>query len=1192
MLLSSIQIQGFKSFADKTVLKFGRGITAVVGPNGSGKSNISDAVRWVLGEQSTKSLRGQSMEDVIFGGTEARRPHGFCEVTLNIDNSDRTLNFDNDTVAVTRRYYRSHESEYAINGISVRLKDIHELFMDTGLGRDGYSMIGQGRIDSIIRAKSDERRDIFEEAAGISKYRYRKLEAERKLTAAEDNLLRLHDISDELEARVGPLKTQSEKAQRFLELAEQKKELEIGLWVYTLDNSKEALRSQESKIAAAQLNYREIDEELSGFDRRAEENTAYFARLTSEIEGERLNISNLNGEIVKTESGITVTENNAEHNSAAILRLEEEKRQLDLSDAAAEEQIAERKEAVRGKRELCAEHEAKQAELEQKLADLLADSESISRGIEDKARMLNTLTAKIADSRVAGVTAERAAADINERKANAETQLAEYEGEAEKLAGELEETKAALADTEEALTEKGNMVKGYELRLAAKEHTAEDLKARLDEIRLDAEAKRRRVQILRELENNMEGFGHAVKAVMGEAEKGLLKGICGPVSKLITVDKKYSVAVETALAAAIQNIVTETEADAKRAIGFLKNSRGGRATFLPVSTVKAREFKEHGFEELPGFIGIASELVDCDRKYREIINYLLGAVVVTEDIDSAAATAKKYGYRVKTVSLDGQVVNPGGSLTGGSLTKNAGLLSRAGDIKTLENEVIALTEKAGGLETELEAANEALGRVKADITAVKAEITTANEDKIRFSAELRRLTELRENVLSDMQSLKNECADGEARLADLRKSAAAATSSIIALEGERAEIQAEIDKLTGGREGINGEREATAEEITAIKLSIIELQKDIEAVERSAEELKSIMGGRAERAAAIAREQAQLSLKNEALKDEISAARCKIGELKGKIAESETNIGELLLKRDQTEKAGVELRTGEKEKTALREKIGGELARLTERRDVMLKEYDDVIKQLYDEYQLTRSEAEKIGTAIEKPAEAKKSLAELKAKIRALGSVNVSAIEEYKEVSERYEFMSAQINDVETTRAELYKLINQLTHQMQEIFTEAFGRINQNFGITFTELFGGGSAALTLSDPENVLESGIEINVKLPGKNVPSLDGLSGGEKALIALSIYFAIMRVNAPPFCFLDEVDTALDDINVDRFADYMKKSDFATQFICVTHRRGTMEAADMLYGVTMQEKGITKLIELNVAELEKALSEEKGA
>lgn len=1192
MLLSSIQIQGFKSFADKTVLKFGKGITAVVGPNGSGKSNISDAVRWVLGEQSTKSLRGQSMEDVIFGGTETRRPHGFCEVTLNIDNSDRTLNFDNDTVAVTRRYYRSHESEYAINGVSVRLKDIHELFMDTGLGRDGYSMIGQGRIDNIIRSKSDERRDIFEEAAGISKYRYRKLEAERRLTAAEDNLLRLHDISDELEARVGPLKAQSEKAERFLELAEQKKELEIGLWVYTLDNSKEALRSQESKIAAAQLSYREIDDELSSFDRRAEENTAYFARLTSEIEGERLNISNLNGEIVKTESGITVTENNAEHNSQAIMRLEEEKRQLDLSDAAAEEQLAERINDAREKREQLAARETDRAELEKKLAGLLADSESISRGIEDKARLLNTLTAKIADNRVAGVTAESAAADINARKTTAAAQLEEYKREAERLDAEADETKVALADTEEAITEKNNMVKGYELRLAAKERSAEELKSRLDEIRLDAEAGRRRAQILRELENNMEGFGHSVKSVMIEAEKGLLKGICGPVSKLITVEKQYSVAVETALAAAIQNVITETEADAKRAIGFLKSSKGGRATFLPVATVRAREFKEHGFEALPGFVGIASELVSCDAKYREIVNYLLGAVVVTEDIDSAAAIAKKYGYRVKTVSLDGQVVNPGGSLTGGSLTKNAGLLSRAGDIKALENRVRELTEKATALEAEHNAANEALNAVRADITAVKAEITTANEDKIRFSAELRRLGELKGNVLSDMRALEAECAEGDTRLAALKKTAAEAADTIIALESEKAEIQAEIDGLTGGREGLNGEREATAEEITAIKLAIIELQKDIEAVERAAEELKAVMGGRAERAAAIAREQAQLSLKNEALNGEIAAARCKIEELNGKIAESENSIKELLLKRDQTEKAGVELRAGEREKTALREKIGGELARLTERRDVMLKEYDDVIKQLYDEYQLTRSEAEKIGTVIEKPTEAKKTLAELKSKIRSLGSVNVSAIEEYKEVSERYEFMSAQINDVETTRAELYKLINQLTHQMQEIFTEAFGRINQNFGITFTELFGGGSAALTLSDPENVLESGIEINVKLPGKNVPSLDGLSGGEKALIALSIYFAIMRVNAPPFCFLDEVDTALDDINVDRFADYMKKSDFSTQFICVTHRRGTMEAADMLYGVTMQEKGITKLIELNVAELEKTLGEEKGA
>lgn len=1186
MLLSSIQIQGFKSFADKTVLKFGKGITAVVGPNGSGKSNISDAVRWVLGEQSTKSLRGQSMEDVIFGGTETRRPHGFCEVTLNIDNSDRTLNFDNDNVAVTRRYYRSHESEYAINGVSVRLKDIHELFMDTGLGRDGYSMIGQGKIDTIISSKSGERRDIFEEAAGISKYRYRKFEAEKKLTAAEDNLLRLHDISDELGSRVGPLKEQSAKAEKFLELSEHKKELEIGLWLYTLENSKEALRSQESKIAAAQLNYREIDDSLSEFDKKAEENTAYFAKLTSDIEGERLNISNLNEEIVKTEGSVTVINNDIEHNNQSVLRLENEKEQLNLSDAAAKEQITEKQNVIAQKRLKQAEYTEKQAQLDERLKSLLSDSESISRGIENEVKRLNELTRLGADSRVKMVTADSAAEEITARTAAAEGKIAEYGGEIERLSLEFAETEKTLDEIEENITSRSNAVRGYELRLNSREQAAEKLKEELEELRLDAKEKRRRAQILKDLENNMEGFSHSVKAVTEEAKKGILRGIRGPVSKLISVDKKYSVAVETALAAAIQNIITETEADAKRAIEFLKSNKGGRATFLPISTIKAREFKEHGFNEYAGFVGIASDLVDTNEEYKEIIKYLLGAVVVTEDIDSAAAIAKKYGYRVKTVSLDGQVVNPGGSLTGGSLAKNAGLLSRSSDIKRLEDEAAALEGKAKETENAYISAAEALNEVKADITAEKAEITTANEDKIRFLTELKRIDELKTAAENSLKQLKEEKLTSEEKLTALKEASAKAAKDIAELDGEKTAVQSKIDAMTGGREDLNAERESTAEEITAVKLAAIELQKDIEAAEQSARDLSLMINGRAQRTAEIEKELNALADKNGELKLKIDGANAKISELKTAISNTENKIGELLTARDKTEKAGIELRSGEREQTALREKISGELARLTERKEVMLKEYDDVIKQLYDEYQLTRTEAEKIGIKIDKPSEAKKTLAEIKSKIRSLGSVNVSAIEEYKEVSERYEFMTAQINDVEATRSELYKLINQLTHQMQDIFTEGFARINENFAKTFTELFGGGQASLSLSEPENVLESGIDINVKLPGKNVPSLDGLSGGEKALIALSIYFAIMRVNAPPFCFLDEVDTALDDINVDRFADYMKRSDFSTQFICVTHRRGTMEAADMLYGVTMQEKGVTKLLELNVAELEKAL------
>ena len=1186
MLLCSIQVQGFKSFADKTVLKFGKGITAVVGPNGSGKSNISDAVRWVLGEQSTKSLRGQSMEDVIFGGTETRRPHGFCEVTLNIDNTDRTLNFDNDYVSITRRYYRSHESEYAINGVSVRLKDIHELFMDTGLGRDGYSMIGQGKIDNIISSKSGERRDIFEEASGISKYRYRKIEAERKLVGAEDNLLRLHDILDELKGRVGPLKEQSAKAQKFLDLSEEKKKLEIGLWLHTLNNSKETLRNQESKIALAQLSYNEIEKDLAEFDRKTEENTAYFARLTSDIEGERLNISSANEEIVKIGSEITVLENNINFNNDNITRLNEEKLTLSKSDSEAHNEITAKENEIAEKIAKKTDLGEKLSSFEKELAELLSNSDSISRKIEGQIRELNLLSQNSADLRVEMVTANTTAEEITARATVLKEQKTAISANLSELNKELEENENFFKKLEESEKSAQNILKGYELKHTAVKEKIDIQKSDCDTLSLDIEAKKRRVQILKDLENNMEGFGFAVKTVVTQSEIGVLKGICGVVSKLIKVDKEYSIAIETALGNAIQNVITETEADAKHAINYLKNNRGGRATFLPVATIRAREFKESGFENMFGFVGIASDLVECDSKYEEIIKYLLGGAVVAEDIDSAATIAKKFGYRFKVVTLDGQIINAGGSLTGGSLGKHSGILSRSSDIERNETEILKMTEKLNSMNGALETSLSELAKLDAEITSVRAELTTINEDKIRSVAELKRLEELINNYNNNSLSIEKEEKEISVKLSELKEKSAVSLEKIAELDEKKSALQSEIDKMTGGRENLTDRREALSEEITALKLRIIETEKDIESITNAKDSIIGLISSREKRSLEIEKEIADLNSKNSSIMETIATATAKAEELKQSVSRIEKNIADMLEKRNLTERSGVELRANEREKTAKREQIGGELARLIERKEVMMREYDEVIARLFDEYQLTRNEAENLGYQIEKPAEAKKNLAEIKGKIRNLGNVNVSAIEEYKEVSERYEFLSAQVEDVEKTRSELHKLINQLTSQMKEIFTVGFQKISNNFSKTFVELFGGGSANLSLSDPENILESGIDINVKLPGKNVPSLDGLSGGEKALIALSIYFAIMRVNAPPFCFLDEVDTALDDINVERFANYMKSSDFATQFICVTHRRGTMEAADMLYGVTMQEKGVTKLLELNVTELEKKL------
>ncbi|MBQ7288098.1 MAG: chromosome segregation protein SMC [Clostridia bacterium] len=1186
MLLKSIEIQGFKSFADKTVLQFGNGITGVVGPNGSGKSNISDAVRWVLGEQSTKSLRGQSMEDVIFGGTADRKPHGFAEVTLTIDNTDRTLNFDNDFVAVTRRYYRSHESEYLINKAVVRLKDVHELFMDTGLGRDGYSMIGQGKIDTIVSSKSNERRDIFEEASGISRYRYRKLESERKLAQADENLLRLKDIMSELEGRVGPLKEQSRKAEIFLELAEEKKNLEIGIWLHTLDRFNDALRNQENKIAIAEAHYAEAEAELSGLAAQIDSRSKRFSDLTAQIDAYTQQIAALEESIARTEGEIAVLENSAAHNTQTTERIRGDIDALAESDVAAKQEIEARYAEIAQKKESLAQLGTKTATLTQALTELISSSESISRTMEDLTHRLNLLSAQSSDYRVEMVTAQSSVAEIDARKA-AVTEEIEQAGETvQKLEAEHALLEKDLTRAEDTVSECENALQGYTLIQNTKNEKVATCRQAADTLALDIEAKLRRAQILEDLEKNMEGFSHAVKSVMQSAKKGQLRGIHGPVTQILTVPKKYTVAIEVALGNAAQHIVVDSDANAKQAIEMLKRGNLGRATFLPVQSVRPRSFEADAYAEAFGYVGVASDLVSADKQYADIVSSLLGNTIVAEDIDSAVAMAKKSGYKCKVVTLDGQVVNPGGSLTGGSLTRNAGLLSRAADIEKLHDEVKTMRADLEKRQAELAAAEQELAATDAQIISARAAISTANEDKIRLLGELRRIHELAQAAKEQKENLTAEQTALSERRVQLNETIESATAGLAQLDAQKQKLQTELDSVSGGREGNSRKREDLSAELTELRLKTIEIEKDIESVTVSAKLLEAAVVDREGKAASNQAEIEALLKENEALQSQAEQLRRQNAEATERIAAAKEQCAQWIDERDSFDKVGQELRDSEREKASEREKIGGELVRLRERKENMVREYDDVVRRLFDEYELTRSEAEQRVERIENVVEAKRSLGEVKNKIRSLGNVNVSAIEEYKEVSERYEFMTAQMEDIQRSRAELNRIISELTEQMKTLFMEGFTQIGANFSKTFTELFGGGKAELVLSEPDNILESGIDIVAKLPGKNVPSLDGLSGGEKALVAISIYFSIMRVNPPPFCFLDEVDTALDDINVERFANYMKRSDFSTQFICVTHRRGTMEAADMLYGVTMQEKGVSKLLQLNVDELIKTL------
>ena len=1187
MRLKLLEIQGFKSFPDKTKLTFNQDITAVIGPNGSGKSNISDAIRWVLGEQSNKQLRGQKMEDVVFSGTAKRKALGFAEVSIMFDNADRGLNFDSDEVSVTRRYYRSGESEYKINGAGVRLKDVHELFMDTGLGRDGYSMIGQGRIDEIVASKSDERRDIFEEAAGISRYRYKKAEAQRRLDRAEENMLRLRDIADELESRVGPLKTQSEKAQEFLEISVEKRELEIGLWLNTIEKSKQNLREFEEKLTIANAQRDSLERELSNIEAQTEINSRDLQSIAVQIDAIRRKNSENDEKTSQTKSEIAVLENTITHNNETIERIKRDIESANQSDEAIERDIDEKKKRID---EIRSSLEEKQREHEQKsafLASLSDDSGDYSKQLEEKNRLMNELSASISESRVKAVTAQSSLDELNERLKNYDENHRILSENLQAAQTELSNLDDDMKRCETKIEECGNIIGGYRIKLNSREVKCNEKRELCDKLKLDIGETQRRIRILQDLERNMEGFSYAVKAVTKESEHGALRGIHGPVSRLITAPNEYSTAIEIALGAAAQNIVVSNEDDAKRAINFLKKSNGGRATFLPLTSVRQNYLRENGVEDCIGFVGIASKLVSFDSKYDNIISSLLARTVIAEDMDSAVGIARKFNYRFKIVTLDGQVVNAGGSLTGGSHAKNAGILSRSSQIEKLDEKLKKLNAQYEKEQTELKAISEETAKLKADLQNAASEQTVANEDKIRVQGEIRLLNEQRTTAENGLNTLEKQKSQADERIAEYSAAVKKAQDDETRAKDTLQSIEKDIESLSGGRDSLIARRNELSEQISAVMLEIIGYTKDIENINDSIEQLKSSKNDRSRRNEILNGEIADIEQKNSEIEIQISELKMLEKGLLDLNSDANSQIENLSKKRDELEKQSYQSRALEREKLDEREKISGEIARLTERSETMEADYNNIIAKLYDEYELTLSAAQEIGVIPNDVSAANKRLNDLKRRIRTLGSVNVAAIEEYKEVSQRYEFMKSQLEDIEKSKRELSKLITDLTSTMEDMFTTQFDIIAQNFTEVFIELFGGGTAQLKLTDPDNVLETGIDIIVQPPGKKIAVIEQLSGGEKALIALSIYFAIMKVNAPPFCLLDEVEAALDDVNVDRFAAYLRKMSNQTQFIAITHRRGTMEEADVLYGVTMQEKGVSKLLSIDVSEIEKTLN-----
>ena len=1183
MVFKELEIQGFKSFPDKVKIRFDAGVTGVVGPNGSGKSNLSDAVRWVLGETSSRQLRAAGkMEDVIFGGTRRRSAMGFASVRLTLDNTGHTLDVDADEVTIGRKYYRSGDSEYTINGQMCRLRDVYELLLDTGIGRDGYSVIGQGRIAEIVAAKSGERREIFEEACGIAKYRYRKTEAERRLAAAGENLERLRDILGELESRVGPLEKESAKAQKFLELSEQRKTLEVTLWTDSVHRARDTVRQQVRDYETAQADYERFDGEAKAAEQEAEEIRMQAQQLTIAVERLNGDIRSITEQISGSDSRIAVLENDILRNeeSIASLRSEIEAGEQDGAEADA---ALQRHQAVAAKME--AEGEKLAAEIDALNAELtkLADASNASGARKDTLwAEITDLTAKRTEAQVAQAAAEAAEETARQRLPALEQAVQEGTDQWETARQDLTDTiryREMLTENEKQLA---NVRSGLELKLKNRKAALDEADTAEQRLGRELDAARQRLSVLRELEKNMDGYQNSVKAVMRAAGARRLRGIIGPVSDVLKVEPGCEVAVETALGAALQNIVVENEAAAKAAIALLRSDNAGRATFLPLDTVQPGVFRGR----LSGTARLASSLVQADARYDNIVSNLLGRIIVVEDINEASRVARDNGFRSRVVTMDGQVINAGGSFTGGSVQRSAGLFTRKQEMEELRIRAAKLQKDCLAAQEKTDQCKEQVDALQAELTATASEQITAANDRVRAEAEQKRLEAAAAQLETARNARRQEIDTLQAALADSRAKAEDAAKLQAELTAKIDRRTAEMSRIAEGDDSFLTRQNALAQDLSAKRLEQVTRQKDAELAYSQIAALEQRARDAAARRTSLEESVAALAARSDACRAEIADIRQTRADSQTTIAQKEAEIREATQKRLARQQAETETLARARTAADSREEMSREMARLAERKAAAESEYDQTVAKLWDEYQLSVSQAEALCVEFNSLPALRAQVADLRGKIRALGSVNVSAIEEYKEVKARYDALVTQVTDVEESRNELSRMISKLSAQMREIFTDSFRAINENFGRVFAELFGGGEASLMLEDESDVLSSGIGIRVAPPGKVIKNLEALSGGEQALVAISIYFAILAVNPAPFCILDEIEAALDDANVVRFAQYLRRVSDKTQFIVITHRRGTMEAANVLYGVTMQEDGVSKLLKLDLEQVDATL------
>ena len=1186
MYLKALEIQGFKSFPDKTVLSFGEDITAIVGPNGSGKSNISDAIRWVMGEQSTKALRGGKMEDVIFGGTAVRKQQGFAEVSLILDNSDHIFPLEESEVMVTRRYYRSGESEYYINRRSVRLKDVNELFMDTGLGREGYSIIGQGRIDEILSVKSGDRREIFEEAAGISRFRHRKEEAERKLERTQENLVRITDKIDELELQVEPLRQQSEKAKKFLILRDELRGLEISLWLDQLEKIRAGSIKTLSDYENALRQKGEVQQQVEQLYAAAETFSAQMREKDVEAEGVRFQMMQREADANGLENAIAVLKTNIQNNLENRDRIQRELEQQEGRADSIAAQIGERQARLE-------ELDGQAAGLRKELAHRQDEASSASRSAGVIAQELEQLRQKEA---VENASAAEAKALISALAAAAQEVLDRDETVRQELSAgeerlrEAEETRRQAAqELDQAREDRDslqNIISGYTLRLESRQRKAKEAEERHVKLQMEDNALNSRIHMLSEMEKMYEGYSKAVKLVMGESRKGQLRGIHGPVAGLIHVPDAYTVAIEIALGGAMQHIVVEREEDGKTAIQFLKRRDGGRSTFLPLTSMRPSEFRDQGVRSEPGFVGLGSELIQFDPKYEKVFSNLLGRTVVAEDMDKAIAMARKYSYRFKIVTLDGQVLNPGGSMTGGSVSRSAGILSRA-------NELERLAQQREGVARQLADAARAMEETRREATAAAYEMETAQAQQRRHEDDILKLEERLGHLDTQLADLKKQRADqkGELELlqtrsAQIEADTRAARARVESLEGAAAALRAEAEGKVKGQSDAQERAAAIGEAIAELNMRLAALEAESQAVRQSMTELeqlrRDLSGDKAEREQMLT----QFQEKNDSLEQEIGEKERQLQIIRRENGERQETIA-----RINDEKLALEAQRNQADKDARDRNsallgLEREVSVLEQKKAAAAMEEKNLLDKLWETYELSHQAAMAQRVELESVPKAQRRVGELKKSISSLGNINLDAIEEFQRINERYTYLTDQRDDVLKSKKELEGIIADITEEMRAIFAKQFAILNEAFQQTFVELFRGGKATLELEDPEDILNCGIEIKVQPPGKALKVLSLLSGGEKAFVAIALYFAILKVRPTPFVVMDEIEAALDDANVVRFAHYMRQMADKTQFIVITHRRGTMEEADVLYGVTMQEQGISRMLTINLNDVEKEL------